>query len=150
VQIPDALIDARTKESWERTLHSLEHRGISKEAFLQLAGKSEPEVLAEARPDAEQSLRREAVLAAIIAEEGIDPSEEELLVALLEGMPPEQRPTRPSEQAKLLERLRRAGRLRELREDVAADRALEQLVAAAKPIAAERAAAREKLWTPGS
>jgi hypothetical protein len=65
-------------------------------------------------------------------------------------MPPEQRPARPSEQAKLLERLRRAGRLGELREDVAADRALEQLVAAAKPIAPERAAAREKLWTPGS
>jgi len=150
MRIPDALIDARTKESWERTLHSLEHRGVSKEAFLQLAGKSETEVLAEARPDAEQSLRREAVLAAIIAEEGIEPSEEELLVALLEGMPAEQRPTRPAEQAKLLERLRRAGRLGELREDVAADRALEQLVAAAKPIAPERAAAREKLWTPDS
>jgi trigger factor len=150
VDVPDALIDARNRETWERTLHSLEHRGLSKEAFLQIAGKTEDEVLAEARPDAEQSLRREAVLSAIIAAEAIEPTDEELIAPLLERMPPEQRPASPAAQAKLLERLRKAGRLSELREDVAADRALEELVAAAQPIDPGRAAAREKLWTPGS
>ena len=150
VSVPDALIDARNQETWERTLHSLEHRGLSKQAFLQLAGKTEEEVLAEARPDAEQALRREAVLSAIIAAEAIEPSEEELLARLVEQLPLEQRPTSSGEQAKLLERLRKAGRLGELREDVAADHALDELVAAAHPLDPGLAAAREKLWTPGS
>ena len=150
VSVPDALIDARNQETWERTLHSLEHRGLSKQAFLQLAGKTEEEVLAEARPDAEQALRREAVLSAIIAAEAIEPTEEELLARLVEQLPLEQRPTSSGEQAKLLERLRKAGRLGELREDVAADHALDELVAAAHPLDPGLAAAREKLWTPGS
>jgi trigger factor len=150
VSVPAALIDARTKETWERTLHSLEHRGISKEAFLSLAGKSEEEMLIEARPDAEQGLRRESVLAAIIALEEINPSDDELLAALIEGMAPEQRPTSPRDEEKLLDRLRKAGRLAELREDVAGEQALERLIAAAKPIEPALAAAREKLWTPGT
>ena len=150
ISVPDALVDARAQETWERTLHSLEHRGLSKEAVLGLAGKTEEEVLAESRPDAEQSLRREAVLTAIIAAEGIESSDEELIAALVEGTSPEQRPATPAAEAKLLERLRKAGRLTELREDIAGDKALELLVASAKPIAPERAAAREKLWTPGS
>jgi trigger factor len=150
VSVPDALIDARNQEAWDRTLHSLEHRGLSKEAFLQIAGKTEEELLAEARVDAEQALRREAVLSAIIAAESIEPSDDELIATLIERLPPEQRPTTPAAQAKLLERLRKAGRLAELREDVAADRALEELVGAATPIDPGRAAAREKLWTPGS
>jgi trigger factor len=150
VEVPDSLIDARNAETWERTLHSLEHRGLSKEAFLQIAGKTEAEVLAEARPDAAQALRREAVLSAIIATEAIEPTDEELTARLIEQLPPEQRPTAPAEQAKLLERLRKAGRLGELRENVAADRAFDELVAAAKPIDPGRAAAREKLWTPGT
>jgi trigger factor len=150
VKVPEALIDARNHETWERTLHSLEHRGLTKESFLAIAGKTEEEILAEARPDAEQSLRREAVLSAIIAAEGIEPTDEELTETLVERLPPEQRPSSPRERAKLLERLRKAGRLGDLREDVAADRALEELVAAATPIEPARAAAREKLWTPGS
>jgi trigger factor len=150
VSVPDALIDARNQETWERTLHSLEHRGVSKDAFLQLTGKTEDEVLAEARPDAELALRREAVLSAIIAAEAIEPTEAELLARLVEQLPAEQRPASPSAQAKLLERLRKAGRLNELREDVAADRALDELVAAAKPLDPGLAAARDKLWTPGS
>ena len=150
VNVPDSLIDARNRETWERTLHSLSHRGLSKDAFLKLAGKSEDEVLAEARPDSEQALRREAVLAAIISAEGIEPTDEELIQTIVDGLPPEQRPTRDAERSKLIERLRKAGRLGELREDLAAERAFDQLVEAAKPIEPALAAAREKLWTPGS
>jgi trigger factor len=150
VAVPDALIDARNHENWERTLHSLEHRGLTKDAFLRVAGQTEEEILAQARPDAEQALRREAVLGAIITAEAIEPTDEELIAALVERLPPEQRPTSPNERSKLLTQLRRSGRLGDLREDVAADRALDELVASAKPIEPGRAAAREKLWTPGS
>ena len=48
-----------------------------------------------------------------------------------------------------MERLRKAGRLEELREDVATTQAAELLVREATPISVEQAKARQKLWTPG-
>ena len=72
VEVPDALVDARAGELWDRMLHSLSHQGIDKEAYLRIAGRKEEDLLAEARPDAEQALRREAVVAAIIEAEGIE------------------------------------------------------------------------------
>jgi trigger factor len=144
------LIDARARETWEHTLHSLEHRGLSKDAFLQFAGKTEEEVLADTHPDAERSLRREAVIAAIIADAAIEPNEDDLLAALAAGMASADAGGKREDPTVLLQRLRKAGRIGELRVDVAADQALAVLVAAAKPIEPERAAAREKLWTPGS
>ena len=58
---------------WERMLHSLSHRGISREAYLQITGREEEEILAEMQPEAEQALRREAVITAIVAAEGDQP-----------------------------------------------------------------------------
>jgi trigger factor len=144
VPVTPALAEARAKEMWERMLHSLSHRGISREAYLQIAAREEAEILAEMLPDAELALRREAVLTAIVAAEGIVPSEEDLLeamgpVAEREGIEPE----------KLLADLKSAGRLEEVREDLAARQAVELVAERAKPISVEQAAAREQLWTPG-
>jgi trigger factor len=136
IDVPEELIDARARETWERTLHSLEHRGMSKEAFLQISGKSEEEVIAEAHPDAEQSLRREAVIAAIVKDAAIEPTDADLIAALEEGMPAEDAGGKRDDPAELLERLRKADRLDDLRADVAADQALSAIVAAAKPVAA--------------
>jgi trigger factor len=143
VPVTSALTEARAKEMWERMLHSLSHRGISREAYLQIAAREESEILADMQPDAEQALRREAVLTAIVAAEGIVPSEEDLLEALgptaeREGVEPE----------KLLEDLKRAGRVEEVREDLAARQAIEFLAERATPISPEKAQAREQLWTP--
>src|SRR5205085_2926798 len=60
VTVPDTLVEARARELWERMLHSLGHQGISKDAYLQISGKSEEEILDEAKPDAAQALRRAA------------------------------------------------------------------------------------------
>jgi trigger factor len=149
ITVPDALVDARAKEALERRLHSLSHRGISKEAFLQISGSTEEEVLAAARPSAERALRAEAVIAAIVAAEAIEPTEEDLLAVLERSVEPDEKGRVP-EPKKLLSQVRRSGRLDDLRDDVAAEQALERLVAAAVAITPERAAAREKLWTPGS
>ena len=54
-----------------------------------------------------------------------------------------------SDPADLVEQLRKAGRLDQLREDVASRQAVELLVREATPISVEQAKAREKLWTPG-
>jgi trigger factor len=143
VPVTPALTDARAKEMWERMLHSLSHRGISREVYLQVAAREEAEILTDMLPDAEQALRREAVVTAIVAAEGIVPSEEDLLVAMApvaerEGVEPE----------KLLEDLKSAGRVEEVREDLAARQAVELVAEHAKPISVEQASAREQLWTP--
>jgi trigger factor len=144
VPVTPDLVKARAREMWERMLHSLSHRGITREAYLQITGREESEVLAEMDADAEQALRREAVLTAIVAAEQITPSEQQLLEALQptaerEGVEP----------AKLLEDLRASGRLEELREDLAARMAVELVAERAKPISIAQAQAREQLWTPG-
>jgi len=143
VGLTPELVNARAQEMWERMLHSLSHRGISREAYLQIAGRSEQEILTEMEPDAELALRREAVLTAVVAAEGISPSEQELMQAVSpaaerEGVEPD----------KLLEDLRAGGRLEELREDLAARQAIELIASAATPIPVAQAQAREELWTP--
>jgi trigger factor len=144
IEVPEPLTEARARELWEQLAQTLDARGISREAYLQISGKREEEILAEARPDAERALRREAVLAAVVEVEGIEPSEDEMLEALAHSA--EHEGTTP---AKLLERLRDAGRLEVLRRDLATRQAVDLLVGEARPIPVEQAKAREKLWTPG-
>jgi trigger factor len=145
VSVPEGLVEARAVELWDQMLHSLSHRGLSKEAYLRISGRTETEILDEAKPDAERALKREAVLAAVVAAEGIEPTDDELTEALAptaarEGQQP----------AKLLERVRKAGTLDALREDVATRKAMDLLAEQAKPIAPEQASARERLWVPES
>jgi trigger factor len=143
IPVTPELVKARAHEMWERMLHSLSHRGISREAYLQIAGREEQAILAEMEPDAEVALRREAVLTAVVAAEGISPSDEELLqtvspAAEREGIEPQ----------KLLADLRASERLDEVREELAARKAVELIAARATPIPVARAQAREQLWTP--
>jgi trigger factor len=143
IDVPPTLVEARARELWEQMAHALGHQGISKEAYLQISGKTEEELIEEAKPDAERALRREAVLTAVAEAEGIEPSEDELLTAVSrsaerEGVAPE----------KLLDRLRQRNRLDALRKDLAARKAVDFLVERATPIPVEQAQARDKLWTP--
>ena len=143
VDVPDALVEARARELWDRMLHSLGHQGISKDAYLRIAGKSEEELLEEAKPDAEQALRREAVIAAVVAAEGIEPSDGDILDALQASAAREN-----VKVEKLRDRLEQSGRLDDLKEDLAARQAIDFLVEQATPISVEQAQARDKLWTP--
>lgn len=145
IDLPQTLVRAKAREMWERMVHSLAHRGISRESYLQISGRDEQALIAELEPEAEQSLRRQAVIAAVIDAERIEPSEEDLEQALA--------PTAEREGVELdraIERLRGSGRLDDVREDLAARQAVELIAERAKPIAPELAEAREKLWTPGS
>ena len=143
IDLPDSLVHARAHELYHQMIHSLGHQGISEEAYLRIAGKDHDQLVEEAKPDAERALRHEAVLAAIVEAEGIESSDEELEEALAPSA--EREKTTP---AKLLQRLRGAGREQSLLRDVAARRALDLLAEEAKPISIEQAKARDKLWTP--
>jgi trigger factor len=144
VEIPDALVEARSRELWEQMLHSLSHQGISREAYLRITGREEDDIVAEGKPDAERALRREAVLAAIVEAEGIKPSEEELMEAVERAAPSE-----GTSAKKLYERLKNAGRLEQLEDDLAQRKALDLVAESAKPISVEQARERGKLFTPG-
>jgi trigger factor len=146
VDIPDALVEARAREQWDQMLHSLAHQGISRDAYLRIAGQDEDDIVERAKPEAEQGLRREAVLAAIIEAEGIEPTDDEVLEAVEQAAGDGPDRTSPK---KLLERLKSSGRIDALKDDLAQRKALDLVADSAKPITVEQAQAREKLWTPG-
>ena len=144
VEVPDKLVHARAHELLEDTWGMLARQGISKESYLRITGRDEEALAHEAEPEAAAQLRREAVLAAIVDAEGIEPTDEQVREAI--------EPTAERQGTtvdKLFEQLRDSGRLDRLRREVATRQAVELLVAEAKPISVEQAKAREKLWTPG-
>ena len=59
VELPDPVVEARAAEMWRRVERSLQRQGMDPENYLQIQGKTREEMVKEARPDAEQALRRE-------------------------------------------------------------------------------------------
>jgi trigger factor len=131
VEVPDTLIEARAREMWDSMLHSLSHQGIDRQTYLRLSNKTEEETIEEAKPDADQALRREAVLAAVAEAESLEPTQEEMLEAVREAAPGEK-----AKPEKLLERLERNGRLDSLKDDLAQRKAWDLLVDSATPVPA--------------
>jgi trigger factor len=143
VEVPADLVTARATERWERMERQLAQRGMDPNAFLQMQGKTREELIEESKPDAERELKREAVVTAIAAAEGIEVADEELTEALAHSAEHER--TTPE---KLLARLRENGRDRMVVEDIRARKAIELIADAAQPIPLEQAEAREQIWTP--
>ncbi len=144
IDVPQDLVKWRAQELWDRMLDSLARQRISKELYLQIAGKTEAEALKEALPEAEQALRREAVIVAIVEAEGIAPTDDELLEAI--------RPAAESEgitRFQLRDQMREAGRLGGLTEQLAARQAIDLVTESAVPVSPEKAEASGKLWAPG-
>jgi trigger factor len=144
VEVPDKLVHARAHELLEDTFTMLARQGISKESYLRFSGRDEETLAHEAEPEAAAALKREAVLAAVVDAENIEPTDEQVREAL---EPSAERQGTTVD--KLLERLRETGRLDRMRQEVATRQAVELLVAEAKPISVDQAKARQKLWTPG-
>jgi trigger factor len=147
VQVPKELVHSKAHEMWHRTARRIADQGINPEQYLQMTGKTEEELVVESEPDAETALKREAVLAAIVEAEGIEVSDEEIEQALRASAPPD---AGDKQLKRALKRARAQGADEALREDIAMRKAVDLVVESAKPIEAERAAAREKIWNPGS
>ncbi len=143
VEVPETLAKARAGELLNRTINQLAQQGISRDLYFQMAGKTEEELVAEAAPEAERSLRREAAVAAFIEAEGIEPAEGDLLDSLT--APAAQQGTTPE---KLLKRLDRDGHRAELVSDVAQQQAIERLVERATAVSVADAKKKKLLWTP--
>ena len=147
VQVPKELVHSKAHEMWHRTARRLAAQGVNPEQYLAMTGKDEEELVVESEPEAETALKREAILAAVVEAEGIEVSDEEIEQALRASAPPD---ASEKQLKRLMKRARSQGADDALREDIAMRKAVDLIVENAKPIEAERAAAREKLWTPGS
>lgn len=145
IEIPEAIVEARAQEQWERMERQLRSQGMDPGQFLSFQGKNLEDVIEEAKPDARRELSRDAVLAAVADAEGIEPSEEELIEALRHTAEHHENTT----PEKLLARLRKQGRDNLIIQDIRIRKAIEFLEETAKPISMSLAEAREKLWTPG-
>ena len=150
VDVPHELVHAKAHEMWHRTAQRLAQQGMDPAQYLQLTGKTEEELVKEAEGDAEIALRRESVLASIVEEEGFEVTDEEILDTLRQASRPDAQGKPPSEKSlqRTLKKLKAQGADDALRDDIAMRKAVDLVVEHAKPIPAETAQAREKLWTP--
>ena len=154
IEVPHELVHSKAHEMWHRTARRLEAQGVNPQQYLSMTGKTEEELIVESEADAETALKREAVLAAIVEAESIEVSDEEIETALRAAAPPD---ASDKQLKRAFKRARAQGAEDALREDIAMRKAVDLVVENAKPIsveqatdAAERAAAREQLWTPES
>src|SRR4051794_39477773 len=149
VDVPHELVHAKAHEMWHRTSRRLAQQGVDPARYLEMTGKTEEELVTEAEPEAETALRREAVLAAVVEDEGLEVSDDEVADALRSAATSEggQEPTDKQLQ-RSLKRLKSQGTDDALREDIAMRKAVDLIVDNAKAIPVDQAKAREKLWTP--
>jgi trigger factor len=145
VDIPEELAAGRAEEMYHRFEHRLSHQGIDPQTFAQIQGASREELVDRVKPEAEQSLRREAVLAAVADAESIEVTDDDLFEALRGD---DTSPKAEKEARKAVDKLARSGRDKLVREDIRIRRAAEVVIDSAKPIPLGQAEAREKLWTP--
>jgi len=145
LDVPGELVHAKAHEMWHQTERRLAAQGLDPSQYLQMTGKSEEDLVHDAEPEARKALERESVLAAVVAAEGIEVSDDEVLESLRQA-------TRTDDEKKLrksLEKAKSEGRDEPLREDIAMRKAVDLMVESTTAISVEQAKARDKLWTPG-
>jgi len=149
IDIPSELVAAKAHDMWQQAARGLARRGIPPDQYLQMTGRTEEQLVDDAKPDAEKALRREAVLAAVVEAEAFEVSDDELIEALRTAATGADG-SQPSDEdlEKTLARAREQGRDELLREDIAMRKAVDILAEHAKPIPIEQQEARDKLWTP--
>jgi len=148
IDLPKELVHAKAHEMWHETAHRLQHQGVDPAQYLRLVGREEEDLVVEAEPEAEAALKREAVLAAVVEDAGIEVSDDEAFEALREVAERSQQQVDEDALRRSFERAKEEGRDDVLREDIALRKAIDLLVESAKAIPVDQAEARDKLWTP--
>ena len=143
--VPDALIRNRVADLVRSLLQNLAARGVAVEDYLRVTGQSGEELAASVRPRAEDSVRKDLALEAVVAAEGVEVTDE-----MIEEWVREQAAEGDEDAESAVERLLGdPATTTALRQDLAAQKALDIVVENAKPISPEQAEAKGKLWTPG-
>lgn len=132
VEVPDVMVDERVEEMLESFERSVRAQGLEPEQYYQLAQTSAEEIKARVREDAEDSVKKELVLSAVVAAEDIQVEESEVLhevehLAEDSGRSVEE----------LVEVMKKNGTFGLLEEEIARQRALDFLVQNAVPVEVE-------------
>ncbi|HXY17762.1 MAG TPA: trigger factor [Gaiellaceae bacterium] len=137
------LVEARARELLNGFVRSLARRGISPETYFATTGQSPEQLTAQLRLEAAQSVARELALEAVADRAGIEISDDDVKALITE-----QAEAADEDPDEVIADVWEHGHQESLREDLRLKAALDRLVADVKPISAELADAREKLWTP--
>ena len=137
------LVESRARELLNGFVRSLERRGVSPETYFTLSGRTPEELTAQLRAEAARSVARELALEAVAERAAITVSDDDIVELVRE-----QAETSGDDPELVRQEIWAHGQQEALREDLRLRRALDRLAADVKPISAELADAREKLWTP--
>lgn len=143
VEVPDALAHEHAHQEFHRMMHRFEQQGISQELYLQSVGKTHDEMVDEAVPGATQQLRRQAVVTALVAAEGITVTDAEVEEAVAPLAEREKMSLK-----KALSRLQSTGQIDQLKQDLAEQKAVDLLVERAKAVPVEQAKQAGTAWVP--
>jgi trigger factor len=144
-EVPDALVRNRVADLVRSLLQNLAARGVAVEDYLRVTGQTGEELANSVRPRAEDSVKKDLALEAVVAAEGIEVTDE-----MIEAWIREQAVDGEEDPEEAVARLMGdQATTTALRQDLAAQKALDVVVEHAKPITPEAAEAKGKLWTPG-
>ena len=123
VEVPDVMVHEKAHEMVESFERSIRSQGIEPEQYYQFAGSSHHEVEERVRPDAEDTVKKELVLDAVVSAEGIEADEEDLLHEVGHLADESGRKTE-----EIVKTMRRNGTYALLEEELARQKALDFLV----------------------
>jgi len=142
VEAAGPLVEARTRELLNAFARSLERRGISPEAYLQLSGQTGEELVERLHLEAQESVARELVLEAVADKLGLEVSNAEI-----EELIRDQAEAHGDDPDEAVEQVF-AGGQETLRGDLRLRKALDRVAAEVKRVPVDLARARESIWTP--
>lgn len=128
MEIPEPMIDEQVRNMIDDYARRMQSQGIALEQYLQFTGTTVDQLKEQMRPQAERRIRTRLVLEAVVKEENIEASDE-LLEAELKKMSDSYK--MEAEQIKSI--MGEAG-IKQLKEDIAVQEAVDFLVAEAKLI----------------
>jgi trigger factor len=142
--VPDALVQSRLQSMTRSLSQTLQQRGIPLADYLRVTGMTSEELVADMRTQALDLVRKDLALEAVVAAENIEVTD-----PMVSEWVREQAAESDEDVEEAVERLMAdPATLTALRQDLAAQKALDVVTENAKPITAEQADAKQKLWTP--
>lgn len=133
LDLPDGLLSAEMDELLHRFGHRLSEQGIEFEDYFRVTGISQEAFVSDLRLQADRSIRTQLLLEGIADQEGIEVTEDELM-AVVRAVATD---SEGSDPASLREALRGTPQEKSLTSDILRNKALEAIVASARPVDAD-------------
>lgn len=128
-EVPDVMIDEKADEMVTGFERSVRQQGIEPEMYYEITGSNREDIKVRMRDDAADTVKKELVLDAVVAAEGIEATEDEVMHEV-EHLA-EHADRKPEE---IAETMRRNGSFALLEEEIARSKALEFLAENAVPV----------------